>query len=91
MNKNTITLQFPIYNKETWVLWIWNEESKVLANINLNEKSILISWNKNWLLSLAQYLVSLAQDWAPTWSHFHLDDFSYLESGSSEIIFEKIN
>lgn len=88
---NSINLYYPLYTKEKGVLWNWNENSKVSVKIDFDEKSCLISWNKEWLLSLAQHLVSLAQDWAPTWTHFHFDDFSSLEKGSDEIIFEKIN
>lgn len=90
-NNNSVTLNYSLYSTETGVLWNWYDNAKVSVNIDFDEKSCLISWNQEGLLSLAQHLVSLAQDGAPTWTHFHLDDFSSLEKGSNEIIFEKID
>jgi hypothetical protein len=89
--KNKTEIVFDLYNNEIGVLGDWLSDSKVVVKIGEFENVCIISWNKEWLLSLAQHLVSLAQDWAPKGSHFHFDEFNWLEKWSIELIFDKLD
>jgi len=46
----------------------------------------VIKANREGLISLAKILLTLAQENVPSGSHIHLDEYSFLESGSSEMI-----
>lgn len=52
-----------------------------------DSKSIVISANREGLLSLAENLKLLAEEEGR--SHFHLDEYNSLEEGSAELIVEK--
>ena len=52
------------------------------------KNTVLISANKEGLLSLAAQLKSLANE--EPGSHIHYDEYNSLEDGSSELIIEKI-
>lgn len=54
-----------------------------------NENNVVISANKEGLLSLAKQLASLAE--AEVGCHIHYDEYNSLEDGSSAMIIEKIN
>ena len=54
----------------------------------VNSKEIVISANREGLLSLAKQLTALAS--AAPGSHLHYDAYNSLEEGSSELIIEKI-
>ena len=46
----------------------------------------VIQANRNGLITLAKMLLTLAQDGVPSGSHIHLDEYNFLEDGSSELI-----
>ena len=50
-----------------------------------------IKANNSGLLSLARHLITLAQNNVPDGSHFHLDEYNSLETGSSDLIISKIS
>lgn len=56
--------------------------------VKVEHDSVVISANKEGLLSLANHLTTLANEKAPV-SHFHLDQYNSLEDGSAELIIEK--
>lgn len=56
--------------------------------VKVEDNSVVITANKEGLLSLANHLTSLANEDAPT-SHLHLDQYNSLEDGSTELIIEK--
>ena len=87
--KNKIEISFEKYNNQISVLGDWELDSKVVVKIGKEESLCIVSWNKEWLLSLAQHLVSLAQDWVPKGSHFHFDELC-LQNWSKELIIERI-
>lgn len=87
--KNTIGLSFEQYDSQSGVLGDWDAQWMVNIKISENSHTCILSWNKEWLLSLAQHLVSLAQDGVPKGSHFHFDDL-YLGTWSDELIIERI-
>lgn len=51
--------------------------------------TISIIANKEWLLSLADNLIAIAHDECPPGYHVHLDQYNYLEDGSSELIIQR--
>ena len=51
--------------------------------------AVLLSANKEGLLSLANHFFALAQE--PSRGHFHLDENNSLEEGSVELIVERID
>ena len=50
--------------------------------------AVVISANREGLVSLARHLQALADE--PGRSHFHLDECNSLEDGSCELIIEKV-
>ena len=65
--------------------WIDGFEIKVSVS---EAGSVLISANREGLLSLAGHLARLAD--GEQGGHFHLDEYNSLEEGSSELIIEKL-
>ena len=64
--------------------WIDGFEIKVQEK----DGEVVISANREGLLSLANQLITLAQQEGR--EHFHLDEHNSLEAGSAELIIEKI-
>ena len=56
-------------------------------SVNADNEAVTISANREGLLSLANHLVSLAEE-VPG-SHIHLDEYNALEENSAELIIEK--
>ena len=56
-------------------------------NVNVENNEIIISANREGMLSLAKHLTALA-DGAPG-DHIHYDEHNALEEGSAELIIEK--
>ena len=63
----------------------WIEGFKLSCKID--HESVIISANKEGLLSLANHLITLANE--DSNNHFHLDEHNSLEEGSKELIIEK--
>ena len=66
------------------IKWIDDFEIKAVAN----NREIVISANREGLLSLAKHLTALA-DGAPG-DHIHYDESNSLEKGSAELIIERV-
>ena len=63
-------------------------EDGFTIKVKVEENTVVISANKEGLLSLARHLTDLAD--AEVGSHIHYDEYNSLEEGSSELIIEKI-
>ena len=63
----------------------WIDEFSI--SVKSDDKEVTISANREGLLSLANHLVSLAEE-VPG-SHIHLDEYNALEENSAELIIEK--
>ena len=63
----------------------WKDGARIRAKTVYNQ--IVISANKEGLLSLQQQLAALAEE--TPGSHIHYDEYNSLEEGSSELIIEK--
>ena len=63
----------------------WVEGSEI--RVSIDQDAVLISANKEGLLSLAKQLTVMAEQ-APG-AHIHYDGYNSLEEGSTELIIEK--
>ena len=64
----------------------WHDGFKI--NVEINHNTVVISSNKEGLLSLADHLTSLAEGFPG--DHIHYDEYNSLEEGSAEMIIERI-
>ncbi|HEY9003278.1 MAG TPA: hypothetical protein VIM89_18120 [Mucilaginibacter sp.] len=83
-----ITLEIPEYNKEDGLKIDWENDFEI--RVKESDKDVLIRSNKAGLISLAIQFLTLAQDTVPVGCHIHYDQNNSLESGSKELIIEKI-
>ena len=58
-----------------------------MVKVSVEENTVVISANREGLLSLAEQLTVLANESAG--SHIHYDEYNSLENNSSEMIIEK--
>lgn len=65
----------------------WERGFKIKVEKNNNE--VLISANKEGLISLANHLLTLSQDEITEGAHIHLDEYNSLEENSLGIVIEK--
>jgi hypothetical protein len=63
-------------------------EDGFTIKVKVEENTVVISANKEGLLSLARHLTDLAE--TETGSHIHYDEYNSLEEDSSEMIIERI-
>jgi len=64
----------------------WEEGFAI--RVHREADAVVVSANREGLVSLARHLQALADE--PAQSHFHLDENNSLEEGSCELIIEKI-
>ena len=64
----------------------WKDDFEI--RFRINDGTAVISANRDGLLSLAEQLVTLAEE--DSGSHIHYDEYNSLEDGSDELIIEKI-
>lgn len=67
----------------------FNWEENFVIEVKKEDSEIIISANNEGLISLARYLLTLAQNEVPVGAHIHLDEYNSLEEGSVDLIFEK--
>jgi len=82
-----IALDIPNYTPDKGLQSSWEDGFKISCNINNEE--VVISANRDGLISLAKQLLTLAQENVPYGSHFHFNEYNGLESGSCELVIEK--
>jgi hypothetical protein len=63
-------------------------EDGFTIKVKVEENTVVISANKEGLLSLARHLTDLAD--AEAGNHIHYDEYNSLEEESSEMIIERI-
>ncbi|MBQ3414940.1 MAG: hypothetical protein IJH39_06260 [Clostridia bacterium] len=83
-----VILNINNYDSHNGIMLNWEENYKIEVN-DLNGE-IIISANKEGLLSLANHFANLAQSDVPVGTHIHLDEYNSLEEGSAEIVIQKI-
>ncbi len=80
-------IEFEEYIAENGIKLSWENGFKIKCIVTDN--TVIISANKEGLLSLANHLVNLAQDLIPNGNHLHFDENNSLEDGSNELIISK--
>ena len=81
-------IEYQEYIAEKGIKLSW--ESNHVIKCTIENNSIIISANKQGLLSLANHLITLAQDAIPAGNHLHFDEYNSLENGSKEVIVCKV-
>lgn len=81
-------IDIPEYNVNTGLRLCWSDGYSI--KISTNDNEVIISANREGLLSLANHLSNLAQKDVPYGTHIHLDEYNSLEDGSLDLIVEKI-
>lgn len=84
-----IKLDVSEYAPEEGIKYNWKNGFYIEVQIKGN--SVIITANKEGLISLANHFLNLAQEKIPSGYHLHLDDSNSLEDGSAELIIEKEN
>ena len=69
--------------------FIW--EDGFAIRCRLDDSAVIIEANRAGLISLARHLLVLADENAPEFTHFHLDEWNSLEEKSTELIVVKRN
>lgn len=77
----------PEYNVNTGLRLCWSDGYSI--KISTNDNEVIISANREGLLSLANHLLNWAQTEVSCGTHIHLDEYNSLEDGSNPIIIEK--
>lgn len=83
-----IKIDVPEYSPESGLTCKWEKGFKLTSKIEYGV--IYISANREGLISLANHLLNLAQEAVPAGHHLHLDENNSFETGSREVVFEKI-
>lgn len=83
-----IEINIPEYNRSTGLQLCWSDGFTIKVASEKDE--VVISANREGLISLANHLLNLAQTDVPYGAHIHLDENNSLEDGSKDIIIEKI-
>lgn len=82
-----ITLDLPDYEPNKGLQYIW--EDGCCINVIVDDDGVTIQGNKAGLRSLANHLLTLANDEVPQTSHIHLDSENGLEDGSASLLITK--
>ena len=83
-----VFIDIPDYSKETGFLFEWEQDFKI--KVEDVDGLVVISANKDGLISLARHLLNLSQDNFASGYDIHFDSYNSLEDGSKELIIQKI-
>lgn len=81
-------IDIPKYDRDTGLQLCWRDGFTI--KVTSENEEVIISANREGLISLANHLLNLAQTDVPFGAHIHLDEYNSLENGSQSIIIEKI-
>ena len=82
-----ITLKLPDYTSEMGLRTQWQEGFSIATSGTTD--CFILKANKAGLVSLAQHLLTLAQDDVPVGCHIHYDESNSLEDESIELVIQK--
>jgi hypothetical protein len=82
-----ITMSVAEYVEAQGLRLSWQPGSRIEARCLAGE--VIIKGNRAGLVSLANHLLTLAQENVPAGNHLHFDDSNALEQGSCSLIFER--
>jgi hypothetical protein len=80
-------IEIPAYDPISGFQYKWEDGFEISTKIEKGE--IVITANREGLISLANHLLNLAQEAVPSAYHLHLDEYNSLEEGSSPLILQK--
>ena len=84
-------IDIPDYDPREGIVLRFEGDYRIKLEIT-GDHEVLLSANKDGLVSLATHLLTLAQDAVPANSeHFHLTEDDALEDGSVELIVQKMD
>lgn len=83
----TIQIEIPTYDKNQGLQFKW--EDGFIVETKIEDGQIVISANQAGLISLANHLLSLAQEGVPAGRHMHFNEYNSLEESSVEMVLEK--
>jgi len=83
-----ISINIPNFNENHGLRFEWEDGFEIKTSIS--NGVIILSANKEGLISLAKQLLTLAQENVPIGHHMHYDDYNSLDENSKELIIEKI-
>ncbi len=83
-----VEIDIPEYSPQEGLRLLFDEDYTI--NARIDSQTVVIQADRGGLVSLARFLLTLAQPTVPRGNHFHLDDWGGLEQGSCELIFDKI-
>lgn len=83
-----IEIELEDYSKEKGMQLKW--ENGFNIKVEMNNNNVLILANKSGLISLANHLLTLAQDGIEEGVHIHLDEYNSLEDDSVDLVIEKV-
>lgn len=81
-------IDIPEYNKNTGLQLCWGDG--YMIKVASKNNKVVISANREGLISMVNHLLNLAQVDVPCGTHIHLDEYNTLEDGSIDLIIEKI-
>lgn len=81
-------IDIPEYNKNTGLQLCWGDG--YMIKVASENNKVVISANREGLISMVNHLLNLAQVDVPCGTHIHLDEYNALEDGSIDLIIEKI-
>lgn len=82
-----VEIELEDYSRENGIKLKW--EKGFCIEVKAEDSAVLMSANKEGLISLANHLLTLAQDEVPAGTHIHLDEYNSLEEDSIELIIER--
>ena len=82
-----VAISVPDYSPKDGLRMVWEEGSVISAEIDGG--TVLITANREGLVSLARLLLTLADERVPDGNHWHLDGSNAFEDGSCEVIIKK--
>jgi hypothetical protein len=82
-----ITIDLPDYEPNKGLQYKW--QPGFCVNVLVDDEGVTIQANKEGLRSLANHLLTLANEDVPLTSHIHLDSESGLEDGSAALLITK--
>jgi hypothetical protein len=83
-----VIVEIPEYNPTAGFTCNW--EYGFTIKTVIEDGTVILSANKEGLISLANHLLNLAQDSIKAGTHLHLDEYNSLENGSNELIISKV-
>lgn len=81
-------IDIPEYNKNTGLQLCWGDG--YMIKVASENNKVVISANREGLISMVNHLLNLAQVDVPCGTHIHLGEYNALEDGSIDLIIEKI-